>query len=132
MRKLMTIPVLKPVGQPNAFFLDNPKFDHAIRDAQARFLYEKARAFARGLDVLFHGTRHRESVLTSGFLKYGSQGVPFTRSPAVAAHFATLPRDDDEGAGAILVFDRSSLRTRHKLECVDNGWVAEPSKFNEF
>ena len=49
----------------------------------------------------------------------------------VAAHFATLPRDDDEGAGAILVFDRSSLNTRYKLECIDNvGRPMLPSSTN--
>jgi hypothetical protein len=30
------------------------------------------------------------------------------------------------------VFDRASLRARYKVECVDDGWKAEPSKFNEF
>jgi hypothetical protein len=43
-----------------------------------------------------------------------------------------LPRDDDEGVGAILVFDRSSLKTRYKLECIDNGWATDASEFNEF
>jgi hypothetical protein len=43
-----------------------------------------------------------------------------------------LPRDDEEGGGAILVFDRSSLKTRYKLECIVDGWVADPSEFNEF
>ena len=92
------------------------------------------RPIARGQDVLFHGTRHRERVLESGFLRPSpaSQAVALSRSPRVAAHFATLPRDDDEGAGAILVFDRSSLKTQYKLECIADGWVADPSEFNEF
>jgi hypothetical protein len=30
------------------------------------------------------------------------------------------------------VFDRSSLKTRYKLECIDDGWVADPSEFTEF
>lgn len=30
------------------------------------------------------------------------------------------------------MFDRASLRASYKLECVDNGWEADPSKFNEF
>ena len=58
--------------------------------------------------------------------------MAFSRSPRVAAHFATLPRDDDEGVGAILVFDRPSLKTRYKLECIDNGWATDASEFNEF
>jgi hypothetical protein len=128
----MTIPVLKPVAQPGAFRLNELKFDQL--EGQKRFFREKASAFARGRDVLFHGTRHREGVLASGILKSssGSQTVSFTRSPDVAAHWAALPRDDDEGAGAVLVFDRTSLRGRYKLECIDDSWEADPSKFNEF
>jgi len=57
--------------------------------------------------------------------------VAFTRSPEVAAHFATLLRDEDEGVGAIFVFDRTSLKTRYKLECVDKGWKTDPSKLTE-
>jgi hypothetical protein len=89
--------------------------------------------FARVQDVLFHGTRYRESVLASGILRCtpGAQTLSFTRSPDVAAHWAVLPRDDDEGAGAVLVFDRASLRARYKLECIDEGWEADPSEFNE-
>jgi hypothetical protein len=30
------------------------------------------------------------------------------------------------------VFDRASLRARYKTECIDNGWQADPSEFNEF
>jgi hypothetical protein len=127
----MTIAVLKPVQQPNRFILDRPKYDRV--EAQTRFLREKARAFARGQDVLFHGTRYRESVLASGILRFtpGGQTLSFTRSPDVAAHWAALPRDDDEGAGAVLVFDRASLKARYKLECVDDSWEADPSEFNE-
>jgi len=129
----MTIPVLKAVALSNTFRLERPKFDRAGRDAHAEFLYDKAKTIARGQDVLFHGTRHRERVLESGFLRPSpaSQAVAFSRSPRVAAHFATLPRDDDEGGGAILVFDRSSLKTHYKLECIADGWVADPSEFNE-
>jgi hypothetical protein len=130
----MTIPVLKRVPVSNSFRLDRPKFNPSERDAHAQFLYDKAKTIARGQDVLFHGTRHRERVLESGFLRPSpaSQAVAFSRSPRVAAHFATLPRDDDEGVGAILVFDRPSLKTRYKLECIDNGWATDASEFNEF
>ena len=130
----MTIPVLKPIAQSNAFRLDRPKFDRTVRDAHAQFLHDKAKTIARGQDVLFHGTRHRERVLESGFLRPSpaSQAVAFSRSPRVAAHFATLPRDDDEGVGAILVFDQSSLKTQYKLECIADGWVTDASEFNEF
>jgi hypothetical protein len=101
---------------------------------QKRFLLEKVKALARGQNVLFHGTRYRESILASGVLRCspGVETLSFTRSPHVAAHWGALPRDDEEQAGAIFVFDRTSLRARYKLECVDNGWEAEPSRFNEF
>jgi hypothetical protein len=128
----MTIAVPKPAQQPPQFILDRAKYDGV--EAQTQFFREKARALARGQDVLFHGTRYRESVLASGILRFppGAQTLSFTRSPDVAAHWAALPRDDDEGAGAVLVFDRASLRARYKLECVDDSWEADPSEFNEF
>jgi hypothetical protein len=128
----MTIAVPKPVAQPSAFSFNEPKFDQYR--PQKRFLLEKARALARGRDVLFHGTRYRESILASGILRFspGVQTLSFTRSPYVAAHWAALPRDDEEQAGTVLVFDRASLKARYKLECIDNGWQAEPSMFNEF
>ena len=131
----MTIPVLQAVGQPDAFRPEVPEFDWAAAEAQAGLLSKKARAIARGQDVLFHGTRYRERILASGFLKFSDPGphyVAFTRSPEFAAYYTTLPRDDDEGAGAILVFDRPLLKTRYKLECVAAGWVADRSEFNEF
>jgi hypothetical protein len=80
------------------------------------------------------GDKDRERILGDGYLKPAppSQAVSFSRSPKVAAHFATLPRDYNEGGGAILVFNRSSLKTRYKLECIDDGWVADPSEFTEF
>jgi hypothetical protein len=64
----MTIAVPKPVLQPDLFILGWPKFDLATARAQGRSLAKNARAFARGQDVLFHGTRYRESVLVSGIL----------------------------------------------------------------
>jgi hypothetical protein len=113
----MTTAVAKPVAQPSAFCLNELKFDQY--KPQKRFLREKARALAWGQDVLFHGTRYRESILASGILKFTptANTLSFTRSPDVAAHWAALPRDDEEQAGTILVFDRSSLRARYKLEC---------------
>lgn len=131
----MTIAVPKPAApQPNLFVLGRPKFDRVAEGARHRSLAKDARALTRGRDVLFHGTRYRESVLASGILKFSSgvQTVSFTRSPDVAAYWATLPRDDDEGAGAVLVFDRASLKARYKLECVDDSWKADPSNFSEF
>jgi hypothetical protein len=109
----MTIPDLQAVGQPGTFRLELP-----VAQAQCRLLSKKARAIANGQDVLFHGARYRERILASGFLKFSDPGpdyVAFTRSAEVAAYWATcVPREDDEGAGAILVFDRPSLKTRCK------------------
>jgi hypothetical protein len=47
-------------------------------------------------------------------------GVPavfLTRSPEVAAYWALLKRDNDEGRGSIFVFDRQSLTSRYKIQC---------------
>jgi hypothetical protein len=81
----------------------------------------QTRAIARGRDVLYHGTRYRELILASGLLALSnSGGVYFTRDVETAVHRATLPRDDED-AGAILVFDRPSLRARYRLECTTYG-----------
>jgi hypothetical protein len=82
----------------------------------SKALAVQTRAIARGRDVLYQGTRHRELILASGLLALSnSGGVYFTRDVETAVHWATLPRDD-EGEGAILVFDRPSLRARYRLE----------------
>ena len=76
----------------------------------------QTRAIARGRDVLYHGTRYRESILASGLLALSnSGGVYFTRDVETAVHWATLTRDDED-EGAILVLDRPSLKARYRLE----------------
>ena len=76
----------------------------------------QTRAISRGRDVLYHGTRYRQSILASGLLALSnSGGVYFTRDVKTAVHWATLSRDDED-AGAILVFDRPSLRARDEAE----------------
>ena len=78
-----------------------------------------ARKTATGRDVLYHGTRYARSVLTSGVLLWSDPGEPtvsFTRSPETAAYWALLQRNYDEGHGAILIFDRQSLRCRYSIE----------------
>jgi hypothetical protein len=96
----MTIAVPKLVQGSNLFILDRPKYDRV--EAQTRFFRQKARALTRGQDVLFHGTRYRESVLASGILMFtpNAQTLSFTRSPDVAARWAALPRDDSSDARA--------------------------------
>ena len=70
-------------------------------------------------DALYHGTRFAELILKTGVLFYSDPGDPkvsFTRSPEVAAYWALLERDYDEGRGSVFVFDRQSLNadTRSK------------------
>jgi hypothetical protein len=94
---------------------------------RCRQLAEDTRTVAGRRNVLYHGTRHPRSVLRMNTLfrscAGGEERVPFTRSPEVAAHFALLDRDDDENTGAILIFDRTSLRSRCRLEpCHDPIW----------
>src|SRR2546430_15769997 len=47
----------------------------------------------------------------------GVPAVLLTRSPEVAAYWALLKRDNDEGRGSIFVFDRQSLASRYKINC---------------
>ena len=84
--------------------------------AASKKLALQTRAIARGREVLYHGTRYRKLILASGLLALSnSGGIYFTRDVETAVHWATLPRDD-EGEGAILVFDQPSLRARYRLE----------------
>src|SRR4051794_37955009 len=85
---------------------------------EVRELATLARKAAKGRDVLYHGTRYGRSILSMGMMahSYCSRAVAFTRSAETAAYWAKLSRDDDEGQGAILIFDRQSLRARYKIE----------------
>lgn len=85
----------------------------------AAWLARNAREQAKGTDALFHGTRHLEAILGNAVLACSIvvPKVAFTRSPEEAAYWAKLPRDDDEGRGAVLIFDRHRLAARYRLEC---------------
>jgi hypothetical protein len=90
------------------------KYTKAVRQSAGR-----ARQKAMDRDALYHGTRYAELILNTGVLFYSDPGQPkvsFTRSPEVAAYFALLERDDDEGRGSVFVFDRQSLERRFKVE----------------
>ena len=79
-----------------------------------------ARKLATNRDVLYHGTRYRQSILKTETLfrpEVGVDAVFFTRSPEVAAYWALLKREDDEGRGSVLVCDRQSLASRYKIKC---------------
>ena len=82
-------------------------------------LVQLSRKLAGRRPVLFHGTRYPKSIARSGMLLFATAGDPvvcFSRSVEVAAYWADMPRDDDEGRGAVFVFDRCSLATRYRLE----------------
>lgn len=84
-----------------------------------RELTAEARRVAKRSNVLYHGTRYVHSILSMGTIFHSFPGEPqvaLTRSPETAAYFALLPRDDDEGQGAILIFDRQSLQSRYRIE----------------
>jgi hypothetical protein len=86
------------------------------------WLVQRARDLAVGINPLFHGTRYPDEILMSGMLKAASIGdacVCFSRSPEEAAFWATLEREDDEGRGAVFVFDRDRLLTRYRLDPVN-------------
>jgi hypothetical protein len=90
------------------------KYTEAVRR-----LAGMARQKAMDRDVLYHGTRFAELIQKRGILFYSDPGDPkvsFTRSPEVAAYWALLERDDDEGRGSVFIFDRQSLERRYKVE----------------
>jgi len=71
-------------------------------------LVQLSRKLAGRRPVLFHGT-YPKSIACSGMLLFATAGDPvvcFSRSVEVAAYWADMPRDDDEGRGAVFVFDR--------------------------
>lgn len=83
------------------------KFTRAVRD------------IARRQSVLFHGTSLGSMIARTNTLLYPSVGDPaisFTRSPETAVHFATLPKDFDDGLPTVFVFNRQSLRSRYRVE----------------
>src|SRR5665213_3240032 len=93
---------------------------------EERQLADFARKMAMNQDVLYHGTRYGRSILRSGvlFTAYpGKQKVSFTRSPEAAAYFALMERFNDEGRGAILIFDRDSLLSQYKINLIHEKWV---------
>jgi hypothetical protein len=115
----MNSPSRNQINQPHPFRLERPKFDHDAQEREARSLAAQTRKLSKGRDALFHGTRYRAHILANGFLRFsriGSNSVSFTRSPDVAAYWAAMLREDDEGVGAILIFDRPSLRAKYALE----------------
>lgn len=92
---------------------------HKCNGSDVDLLARHLRMIARGMDVIFHGTRYARKILTDDALfcsRSGYRAVSFTRNPSVAAYWALLERDDDEQDGAVFVFDRQRLRARYRLE----------------
>jgi hypothetical protein len=85
-----------------------------------------ARKIGRGHDAIYHGTRHLPSVLRTGKLlpsDFGDTAVFFTRSPEVAAYWASMMgREIDQFCGGILVLNRTSLVQNCRLQ---------PSRYTE-
>jgi hypothetical protein len=103
-------------------------------DTQA-WLTERARELTAGLSPLFHGTRYLNEILATGYLRFGGSGsrvVSFSRDPGEAARWATIPRDDDEGRGAVLAFERDRLRMRYRLELLDDSWSEPRAEAEEY
>jgi hypothetical protein len=93
---------------------------HITYTTAERKLAWLARKLATNRDVLYHGTRYRQSILKMEVLFRPPVGVPvvcLTRSPEVAAYWALLKRDNDEGRGSIFVFDRQCLASRYEITC---------------
>ena len=78
---------------------------------------------------LFHGTRYADQILRRGALvpaEVGDPVISFTRNPAIAFHFACLPRGSCSATPTILVFERDRLRANYRLEPVAAGWNDHP------
>jgi hypothetical protein len=92
------------------------------RPAKARALAKVLRPLVRtSKPLLFHGTQRPNQILTQNTLKCSDAGtcsVHFTRELTVAAFFVLLDKhENDDGIGAILVFDRDRLAQDYSLKC---------------
>ena len=97
-----------------------------------RQLARQAREMAMTRDVLYHGTRYAKLILKMGVLFPASGGcVCLTRSAEVAAYWALLVRDDDEGRGSIFILDRQSLERRYKIEANPEAWWFSKTTFHD-
>jgi hypothetical protein len=77
-----------------------------------------------GSNSIYHGTRNLPLVLRAGKLlppDWGDTAVFFTRSPEVAAYWASM-MGQDQFCGGILILNRTSLVQNYRLE---------PSRYGE-
>src|SRR5262245_16014182 len=99
-----------------------------------RQLAAQAHAITKVRDVLYHGTRYTRSILDSDVLfraLIGEQKVCLTRSAETAAYWAMIRHDDDEGRGAILIFDRRSLERRYNINAVPGPYWHTQTTFHD-
>ena len=108
---------------------------HVKYSGAERKLAARAREVACNRDVLYHGTRYAQSILKTGVLFHSLPGgdpkVCLTRSAEVAAYWAMVDRDDDEGRASILIFDRQSLERRYKIETNPDAWWDSKTIFHD-
>jgi hypothetical protein len=95
-----------------------------------------ARKKAGSRDVLYHGTRYAGSILRTGVLFRApclneAAQVCLTRSAEVAAYWAMMERDDDEGIGSILIFDRKSLEGGYELRPIPDVFWHNDALFHD-
>jgi hypothetical protein len=100
-----------------------------------RQLAGRAREVAMNRDVLYHGTRYAQSILKTGVLFHSLTGgdpkVCLTRSAEVAAYWALLDRQNDEGRGSIFIFDRQSLERRYKIDANPEVYWHSKTRFQD-
>jgi hypothetical protein len=86
--------------------------------------------------LLFHGTPYPRQILKDNALKCSNAdtfSVHFTRELAAATFFALLDEhDNDDGIGAILVFDRDRLAQDYRLTCFRDKWLDEIPYLHDF
>jgi hypothetical protein len=91
---------------------------HVRYTAVERQLAWLARRKAMNQNVLCHGTRYATLILRTRALfraAIGDRKVCLTRSANVAAYWALMERDDDEGQGSLFILNRDSLERRYKI-----------------
>jgi hypothetical protein len=95
--------------------------------AAATMLANNIRRLVRSArPVLYHGTRFARKILKNNELGWPDEGlsaIHFSRLLHTAAYWALLPRDGDDGEGAILVLDRDRLTQSYKLESRRDEWL---------
>jgi len=85
-----------------------------------RVMAKLALKIGRGSDAIYHGTRRLSDVLRCGKLvppSAGETGIFLSRSPEVAAYFASLLQTEaDRYSPGVLVLNRRSLTQSYRLE----------------